>query len=35
MVTNAKFYTCYYTCIEPYIRLKAAMGDFIAYLAVK
>jgi len=31
--TNAKFYTCHCSGIEPYNRLKAAMGDSIAYLS--
>jgi len=31
--TNAKFCTCHCTGIEPYNRLKAAMGDSIDYLS--
>ena len=31
--TKAKFYTCHCTGIEPYNRLKAAMGDSINYLS--
>ena len=31
--TNAKFYTCHCTGIEPYKRLKAIMGDSIDYLS--
>ncbi len=30
--TKAKFYTCHCTGLEPYKRLKAAMGDSIDYL---
>lgn len=33
MGTNAKFYTCHCTGIEPYNRLKAALGDSIDYLS--
>ncbi len=33
MDTNVKFYTCHCTGIEPYNRLKAAMGDKIDYLS--
>ncbi|NLJ70300.1 MAG: MBL fold metallo-hydrolase [Clostridiaceae bacterium] len=33
MDTKTKFYTCHCTGIEPYQRLKAAMGDRIDYLA--
>ena len=33
MNTNAKFYTCHCTGIEPYNRLKATMGDSIDYLS--
>jgi 7,8-dihydropterin-6-yl-methyl-4-(beta-D-ribofuranosyl)aminobenzene 5'-phosphate synthase len=33
MDTNAKFYTCHCTGIEPYNRLKAAMGNCIDYLS--
>ena len=31
--TNAKFYTCHCTGIEPYKRLKVIMGDSIDYLS--
>jgi 7,8-dihydropterin-6-yl-methyl-4-(beta-D-ribofuranosyl)aminobenzene 5'-phosphate synthase len=31
--TNAKYYTCHCTGIEPYNRLKAVMGDRINYLS--
>lgn len=31
--TNAKYYTCHCTGMEPYHRLKAVMGDSIEYLA--
>ncbi|HZK57857.1 MAG TPA: MBL fold metallo-hydrolase [Clostridia bacterium] len=31
--TNAKYYTCHCTGIEPYDRLKAVMGDNIEYLS--
>jgi 7,8-dihydropterin-6-yl-methyl-4-(beta-D-ribofuranosyl)aminobenzene 5'-phosphate synthase len=31
--TQAKYYTCHCTGIEPYKRLKAAMGDSIDYLS--
>lgn len=31
--TNAKYYTCHCTGIEPYKRLKAVMGENIDYLA--
>jgi 7,8-dihydropterin-6-yl-methyl-4-(beta-D-ribofuranosyl)aminobenzene 5'-phosphate synthase len=31
--TNAKYYTCHCTGMEPYNRLKAVMGDSIEYLA--
>ncbi|NLM18968.1 MAG: MBL fold metallo-hydrolase [Clostridiaceae bacterium] len=33
MDTKAKFYTCHCTGIEPYQRLKAAMGERVDYLA--
>jgi len=33
MDTNAKFYTCHCTGIEPYNRIKTAMGDSIDYLS--
>ncbi|HZK26581.1 MAG TPA: MBL fold metallo-hydrolase [Thermoclostridium sp.] len=33
MSTNAKFYTCHCTGLEPYKRLKSAMGDRIDYLS--
>ncbi len=33
MATKARFYTCHCTGIEPYKRLKAAMGDSIDYLS--
>ncbi|NMD38553.1 MAG: MBL fold metallo-hydrolase [Christensenellaceae bacterium] len=33
MDTKAKFYTCHCTGIEPYNRLKAAMGNSIDYLS--
>ncbi|MDD2233481.1 MAG: MBL fold metallo-hydrolase [Desulfitobacteriaceae bacterium] len=33
MVTKAKFYTCHCTGLEPYKRLKSALGDNIDYLS--
>ena len=33
MSTNAKYYTCHCTGIEPYKRLKSVMGDNIDYLS--
>lgn len=32
LATNAKYYTCHCTGIEPYNRLKALMGESIDYL---